>query len=145
MLIIGDFLAETIKARILRAQDVYDNPAPPLKQPERNLTSSRNIRTVRGQQLYQLPGKLYRGYPYYKAKRGIEPVRNWKFTGRTLRALRALSTSQNSVKIGFSDPVADLRVTINNRRWRQFGLSPRDRAAAIRIIKTIKYVSVKAA
>ena len=84
--------------RVRRGLTVYDAPAPPLK-PK---------------------------YARQKLRRGLEPIRNWMFTGRTLRSMKVLTAKTNQAVIGFTDPVTNLRAFINNRRARQFGVSPSD-------------------
>lgn len=142
---VATVLRDSIEQRILRAMDVNDAAAPPLKQPIRNVTSRRNVVTVNGQRLIQLPGKEYRGYPYYKQKRGGNPVRDWKLSGRTLRSMRVLTAAANRAVIGFTDAEANKRAYINNRRWRQFGMSPRDRAAMMAAFAGLRPVKTKAA
>lgn len=83
--------------------------------------------------------ELSRGY--LKAKQryaaGVDPVRNWIYTGRTLRSLKVLTATQNRAVIGFSDAVAASRAFFNNRRQRQFGVSPRDRQALVEAVNAV--------
>ena len=95
---------DAILPRIRRAVNVEDAPARALK-PGR-------------------PGR--RGYPDYKRARGLQPVRDWTWTGHTLRALKVKSANENRVVIGFIDPRSDAIAHANNRRERMFGLSPSD-------------------
>lgn len=108
----GDALAATIRQRIQAGQNVYDQPAAPLK-----------------------PGRNGRpGYPDRKRQRGIDPVRNWTWTGHTLRCLKTTSANQNRAVIEFlnetfpgrSQTAAQI-ASYNNQREHQFGVSPRDR------------------
>lgn len=108
MINVAEPVKEDIKQRILRAETVNDTPAPPLKE--------------------KVPGK---GYPTYKARRAPPAIRNWRLTGRTLHEMRVLSAGPNRAVIGFSSPVANLRAYINNRRSRQFGVSPRNEQTLI--------------
>jgi hypothetical protein len=98
-------VVDSIKDRLHRGLNVRDEAAKPLK-PGRN-------------------GK--RGYPDYKAARGLQPFRDWFWTGRTLRSLKVKQASENRVVIGFIDPNADLIAHVNNVRERAFGISDKDR------------------
>lgn len=120
MVEIGQSCVDSIKARLERAENVYDLPAAPLKE--------------------RKPG---RGYKTYKARRTPPAIRNWRFTGRTLRGMRVLRANENRVVIGFSDPVAAMRAAINNRRERQFGLSPANWKDIIAAVKRIRFVRVE--
>jgi sulfur relay (sulfurtransferase) DsrC/TusE family protein len=102
---------DDVKARILRAEDVDDRPAPKLKE--------------------RTDGKL--GYPHYKVvKYGGKPIRDWWRTGRTLRSMQVLRAGPGKAVIGFVDPTTNNRAFFNNRLWRQFGVSPRNRALIAR-------------
>ena len=101
-------LRDSIAARIGKGLNVNDAPAKPLK-PGRN-------------------GR--RGYPDYKAARGLQPFRDWFWTGRTMRSLKVKSASENRAVIGFVDPNADRMAHVNNLREKQFGISPKDRKAS---------------
>jgi len=116
MLTFGQALAADVKARILLAQDVNDQPAPTLKP----------------------------GYAKFKNRKYPPAIRNWQLTGRTLRGLRCLRASQNLAIIGFSDPVAAQRAAINNRRALQFGVSPKNRENIRRVIQQAQFMSVRA-
>jgi hypothetical protein len=95
---------DSLAARIRRGQTVEDTDAKPLK-PGRN-------------------GK--RGYPDYKTARGLQPIRDWTWKGRTMRSLKVKSANENRAVIGFIDPKADAIAHWNNQREKQFGLSPKD-------------------
>lgn len=115
MLTIGNVVADSIKDRLHKGLNINDQPAKPLK-PGRN-------------------GK--RGYPDYKAARGLQPFRDWFWTGRTLRSLKVKQASENRCIIGFIDPNADLIAHVNNIRERAFGISPKDRQAMVAVIRAI--------
>jgi len=107
MVEIGQVAVASILERLERGQNVSDQPAAPLRP----------------------------SYRKYKARRSPPAIRNWKLTGRTLRGLRVLEANENRAVIGFSDPEAGRRAALNNRRERQFGLSPanwRDIREAVR-------------
>jgi hypothetical protein len=124
---IGGVLVDSISTRIRKAFNVNDAPAKALK-------PSRNGR---------------RGYPDYKAARGLMPVRDWMWTGRTMRSLKVKSVSENKATIGFIDPNADRIAHVNNLRERQFGVSPKDRsalnAAVLAVLRQARAVRVKRA
>ena len=112
-------LADTIRARIQSGQNIYDQPAAPLK-----------------------PGKPgRRGYPDYKSARSLQPIRDWTWSGHTLRCLKVLTANENRAVIGFLDEskpgrgqTASQIAFYNNLRERQWGVSPRDRAAVIPVM-----------
>ena len=107
MAALGQTGVDSIQARLERGQNVSDQPAAPLA----------------------------KRYQAYKARRSPPAIRNWRLSGRTLGALRVLRANENRAVIGFSDPEAGRRAAINNRRERQFGLSPanwRDVLEAVR-------------
>jgi hypothetical protein len=79
-------------------------------------------------------GSPGRGYPDYKAARGLQPFRDWFWTGRTMRSLKVKSASENRAVIGFVDPNADRIAHVNNIRQKQFGVSPEDRGALKAIV-----------
>ena len=112
---IGGVLLESISTRIRKALNVNDTPAKVLK-PGRN-------------------GR--RGYPDYKAARGLMPLRDWVWTGRTMRSLKVKSVSENKAIIGFIDPTADRIAHVNNLRERQFGISPKDRSALSAAVRAV--------
>lgn len=123
MIVLGTALRDSIVERIVRAEDVYDAPAKPL--------SSK--------------GK-HGGYAAWKAKKAPPAERNWKYTGRTLRSMKVLSAAANRAVIGFTDAEANRRAFFNNRRVRQFDVSPRNRQAVAAALKTLgSFVQVKVA
>ncbi|HXP88836.1 MAG TPA: hypothetical protein VN841_29210 [Bryobacteraceae bacterium] len=104
---IGQAVLDSIAARIARGENADDEAARPLK-----------------------PGRRgHRGYPDYKSARGLQPIRDWKWSGRTMRSMKVLTASENRVVIGFVDARADAIAHINNLREQQFGVSPKDRNA----------------
>lgn len=86
-----------------RALDVFDQPAPPLKP----------------------------GYAKLKGRRFGSTVRDLKATGRMRRSMKVLSAAVNKVTLGFTDAVTNMRAAINNRRVRQYGVSPTDQAVVV--------------
>jgi hypothetical protein len=93
---IADKLGQSIIGRIVAGQDVHDAPAPALKE----------------------------GYAKWKARKHPPAIRNWQFTGRTLRSFKTLTATDNRAILGFTDRESNMRAAINNRRARQFGVSP---------------------
>jgi hypothetical protein len=121
---IGAVVRDSIAARIGKGLNVEDAPAKPLK-----------------------PGRNgHRGYPDYKAARGLQPFRDWFWTGRTMRSLKVKAASENRVSIGFVDPNADRVAHVNNLREKAFGISPKDRLAlraiVLAVLKRVRAVRV---
>ena len=118
----AQILADTIRQRIQSGQNIYDQAAAPLK-----------------------PGKPgRRGYPDYKVARGGQPIRDWTWTGHTLRCLKVLTANENRAVIGFLDEARPGRkqtasqiAFYNNRRERQWGVSPHDRERLVSLM--LKY------
>lgn len=96
---IGQKLADDMGYRIKSGINVNDQQAKPLKP----------------------------GYVKQKQKHGMLAIRDWMYTGRTMRSLKVKSASENRCVIGFVDPNADKLAHFNNRREKQFGVSPNDR------------------
>jgi hypothetical protein len=112
-------LADSIRARIQSGRNIYDQAAAPLKP--------------------GLPGR--RGYPDYKVARGLQPIRDWTWSGHTLRCLKVLTANENRAAIGFLDETLPGRrqtasqiAFYNNQRERQWGVSPRDRAIVLSVM-----------
>ncbi len=127
MLDIGNVVVDAIKLRLSRGLNCNDMDAKPLK-----------------------PGREgHRGYPDYKKARGLQPFRDWFWTGRTMRSLKVKQVSENRAVIGFIDPNADLIAHVNNIREKAFGISPKDRkalTAAVRaVLKTNRVIQVRRA
>src|ERR1039457_4186895 len=109
-------LADSIRARIQGGQNTYAQAAAPLK-----------------------PGQSgRRGYPDYKTARGLQPIRDWTWSGHTLRCLKVLTVNENRAAIGFLDErlpgrsqSASQISCYNNQRERQWGVSPGDRQALL--------------
>jgi hypothetical protein len=135
MIAIAEVLRTSVHDRITSGLDVRDNPAPPLR---RNLRST--TKTIKGQKLhYRIlnSGSVNElGYAHYKEVRGLNPIRDWVLTGRTMRSLKVLSAAVNRAVIGFTDVVSNRRAAINNQRWRQFGVSPNDKRKVLEALKT---------
>lgn len=97
--------------RIRSAVDVNDNPAPPLK------------------------SQRYAAWKVGKFGRfGATDKRDWFRTGHTMRALQVLRATVNEAVVGFTDATSNLRARMNQRLWRQFGVSPKDKEVIVRAI-----------
>jgi hypothetical protein len=121
---IANVLLESISRRIRNGFNASDAPSKALR-PAKN-------------------GK--RGYPEYKAAHGLQPIRDWVLTGRTMRSLKVKSANENRAVIGFIDSNADAAAHINNLREKAFGVSPKDRVALNAVVqavlKTVRSVRV---
>lgn len=127
MLTIGNVTLDAVLGRIQRGINANDEPAKPLK-----------------------PGKNgRRGYPDYKSARGLQPIRDWTWRGKTLRSLKVKAVSENRAVLGFVDPEADFIAHVNNLRERAFALSLNDRKVLAAVVnetgKTVRIVRVKVA
>jgi len=108
MTVIGTFMCDRIRRRIQAGVNVDDNPSKALKP----------------------------GYEKAKNRRGLNPIRDWTWRGRTLRSLSVKAANENRVTIGFSDPQADMIAHVNNLRERAFGVSQEDRKSLREIVLT---------
>jgi len=96
-------LADSIKTRIMSGRDVNDNQAPPLA----------------------------KNYARAKQRRGLNPIRDWRWSGNTLAALGPVTTPAGQIAVGFNNPKAARIAAILNVRCQQFGISPGDQANII--------------
>lgn len=102
MATIGNLVIADVQARIRRAVNVADAPAKALK-----------------------PGRNgHRGYPDYKAARGLQGIRDLVWRGMTMRSMRVISSKANEVRIGFDNPQAAHIAAINQNREAMFWFSP---------------------
>ena len=115
----AQLLADTIRKRIQSGQNIYDQAATPLKPAQ--------------------AGR--RGYPDYKAAHGLQPIRDWTWTGHTMRCLKVLTATENRAVIGFLDEALPGRSQTasqlafwNNQSERMWGVSPADRDKVIPLI-----------
>lgn len=128
---IGESLIGTIFERWDRGLDVNDQPAPPLAQ----------------------------AYEKAKQRKGGQTVRDLLRTGRLRRSIKALAANENKVTLGPTDGTharlkrggqlsfADV-LTLNQRRWRMWGISPAEKAKLIRMFageRPVKATLVRAA
>jgi hypothetical protein len=106
----------SVRNRISLGRDVWDNPAPQLR-------------------------------PKYQARKEKKPgrssIRDWKYSYLTMDSMHVLQVGPGYAIIGFSHPLANLRATINNGRWRQFGMAPSDKAVFLNQIHAVMSGSVK--
>ena len=102
MTVIGNLVIADVSARIHKGKNVQDESAKPLK-----------------------PGRNgHRGYPDYKAARGLQPIRDLFWRGLTMRSIRVISAKANEVRIGFDNRQAARIAAINQRREPMFWFSP---------------------
>lgn len=110
---IGSAVLDSIAARIRAGLNVNDSPAKRLSFDKKGAYGRRKVR------------------------KGLQAVRDWTWTGNTMRALAVKSVSENRVVIGFSDPKSDMIAHVNNRREKQFGVSPKDRGVLTRVVLAV--------
>jgi len=116
MLGFGELLADTIRQRIQSGMNIYDQAAAALK-----------------------PGRDgHKGYPDMKTARGLQPIRDWTWTGHTLRCLKVLVVNENRATVGFLDESLPGRMQTaseiafyGNQIERMWGVSERDRAITV--------------
>ncbi len=112
-------VSTSITERIGKALDVNDAPAPPLK-------------TER--------------YKRAKERRGIDPVRNWKWSshgGALLKDIRVTSASSIRAVISANSPQNIIKLRANQKRHRQFGMSPNNRRVFLEAARAVPFVRVR--
>jgi hypothetical protein len=115
----GTILNASIDARLSKGLDANDQPA----------------------------AQLTTAYARYKRRIGKTGIRDWSLTGRLRRSMKVLSGAPNKAVLGFTDAITNLKAVFNNRRVRQYGVSPTDRKVLARALQTSpkKPVEAKAA
>ena len=124
---IGGVMLDTVWSRIANGLNCNDAPAKALR-PGRN-------------------GK--KGYPERKAGHGLPSIRDLFYIGRTKRSTAVISANEHRVVIGPVDSRTDLVLSENNRREKQWGMSPKDYGILSRLVlavlKQARLVSVRKA
>lgn len=111
---IGEAVAKSVSDRIHKGINADDQPAKAL----RVSPKSRNG-----------------GYPAYKRKQGLQAIRDWTRSGRTLRSMKVISVSEQGGKIAFADAKSAIIAAVLNKQERAFGISPLDRQALNRAVQ----------
>lgn len=112
---IGETVLESVISRIRRGVNANDGPAKPLK-----------------------PGRGGRfGYPDLKKRKGLQPIRDIVFSGRTLQAAKVSRTADNEGELGFNDARADRIMHANNLIDPMFALSPTDKVVLSESVQKI--------
>lgn len=140
---IGRDFIKVIRGRIQGGLDIQDSPAPPLsdrrrgfrysiKQGKQVTYNSRGYATAKR----TMRRKMGASFPFDPlAPKAHGQIRDWTLTGHTLSNLVVLKASTNRCTIGFTSAArpggrgitAAGVAAINNRRHRQFGVSPNDK------------------
>ncbi len=126
---IGDQVLASVKARIAKGVDVQGSPAKPLKP---TVHIDRN-----GQPARFIP------YAQQKAKRGLQPIRDWKYTGKLIASLQVISASNDRAVIGSNNPVKASILSKNNKISLLFGLSDTDKEALQKAVRVALEQSIK--
>jgi hypothetical protein len=98
MTMIGESLLSSVKTRLSLGLNTQDTAAPPLSTK----------------------------YANRKMRMNRTPIRNLSWSGALMKSLRVKSASETGVTIGPINPLASLKLTVNNRRAKQWGISPKD-------------------
>jgi hypothetical protein len=94
----GEIAVSSIRSRINLGLTVTDSIAPPLVE----------------------------HYARRKIIRGRNPIRDWMFRGATMGALQVKAASEDRVTIGFTTTQSNQIVAAQQRRAKQWGVSPKD-------------------
>lgn len=99
-----------------RAQDLGDQPAKPLSMKYQMRWKKHQLQWMSSD----------RGYRAQKARKGLRPVRDLRYTGDLRRAMGVLQAQRNRAVLGALDEDNARKLYFNQRRWRMFGISPKD-------------------
>ena len=108
MLEIGTALQKAVAARIYSGQNAKDQPSKPLKGVKKG---------------------NYVPYASQKQRKGLQPFRDWCYSGRTLRSMKVLSVNENGGRVGFTDAKTNAIAGYLNQIDKAFGISPNDTKA----------------
>ena len=97
---IGQLSLDEEQARLAQAVNVQDQPSRPLKP----------------------------SYALQKEKAGLHPVRDLRFTGEMLTARQVSQAEDNSVTIGFADPLQEKKAQRNEQIEPMLGVSPANKS-----------------
>jgi len=89
---------------------------------------------------------LNRSYARAKLRKGLKPIRDLRFSGRTMSSFKLRSAGNKQATIGFDDPIAAQRAADNDAISPMIGLSPTDQrrvgaAAADELARAIREAS----
>jgi hypothetical protein len=116
MMDIADVGLKSAVTRIARAEDIHDQPAPPLTQ----RYADRKVGPK-------------------APKPGLKPIRDWNWRGLTRASLKVLTASENQAILGPTNGQADLIISAQNRRSPQWPFSENDRLATFGAIQKTLY------
>lgn len=147
---IGQSLIETIFARWDRGMDVNDRPAPPLVDNRRRYyddvfgnSKQLALSGLVGITKFNRYG-ADRGYRGFKQRKTGSVIRDLKLSGRLRRSIKVLNANENKITMGPTDGMhtrlkgggqlsfSDV-LTLNQRRWRMWGISPAEKAKLVRL------------
>lgn len=114
---LANVLAASIRNRIGRGLDVRDQPAPALS----------------------------KTYARLKTRRGLQAIRDWTLSGRTLAALQPIPTPGGQIQVGFTNSTAATVAAIQNSYVRMFGVAPSDRRVLIAALNQMRYQLIRRA
>lgn len=79
-----------------------------------NAEAQMRARMLRGVNVFDAPAKpLSERYAKQKQRRGRAPIRDWTFTGETMRNMKVLETSSKAAEVGF-----DWRAAVSGSKGR---------------------------
>jgi hypothetical protein len=89
----------------------------------------------------------YVPYAEQKRRKGLQGIRNWVWSGKTLKSMQVLRVNEDRAVIGFVGSRADRITTKLNRIDRMFGLGVSDEqavnAAVNKLIESKTYITFK--
>lgn len=89
--------------------------------------------------------RLSRAYLRRKIARGLKPVRDWTYSGRTLAALQPIQRGDGRIIVGFVSDREAAIAAINNSQVKMFGVSPADRRRLIAAVNAVRNQLVRIA
>ena len=106
---IGDAVIKSVQKRILAGIKVDDSQARPLKG--------------------DVKSDKYIPYAEQKVRKGLAGIRNWTWSGKTLKSMQVLSASEDKAVVGFVGDRANRIVAKMNQIDRMFGVAESDQRA----------------
>lgn len=126
---IGEQVLLSVKGRISKGVTVEGTAAKPLKP---------TVHIDKNGQLARLTP-----YPQQKAKKGLQPIRDLRYTGGLIASLQVISASNDRAVIASNNPIKDRILRKNNKISKLFGMANTDQEALQKAVRVALEESIK--